>query len=188
MKIVQYAYTPRVKYRYRKIPAASILRGNKRVVVSLLDAITSYIGKTKTEVIYMLQDIELGNWEDFEKFIRIINYSLADFLNETNRKIVKNRISFLKNGNIEPIIVIQKDFSAKFCKFLQEDNALKEIIIKYLRLLILNMARSRSLEKRRISRQLKKIRSAIIINDWEKFLQVSNVINEIENEGYQILR
>lgn len=185
---MQYAYTPRVKHRYRKIPATSILCGNKKAVVNLLDAITSYTGKTKTEVIYMLQNIELGNWEDFEKFIRIVNYSLADFLNEINRKIVKKRIIFLKNGNIEPISIIEKEFTVKFCQFLQEDNALKEIIIKYLRLLILNMARSQSLEKRRISRQLKKIRSALIINDWGNFLQVSSVINEIENEGYQILR
>lgn len=185
---MQYAYTPRVKHRYLKIPTASILCGNKKAVASLLDAITSYTGKTKSEVIYMLQNIELGNWEDFEKFIRVINYSLADFLNEMNREIVNNRIIFLKNGNMEPIITTQKDFTAKFCKFLQKDNALKEIIIKYLRLLILNLARSQSVQKRRISRQLKKIRRTLIINDWERFLQVSNIINEIENEGYQILR
>lgn len=184
---MQYTYTTEIKRRDQKPVPLSVLCGNKKAVASLLDSISAYIGKSRMEVKLSLMNVEVGNLVDLEKFARIVNYQLADLINEMNQELMKARVKSLTSNDVSEAENVQNQFMMDFCKILQKDNDLKNIIIKYLRLVISRLGQSSSPTKTRIARQLKITRKALIIDDWQKFLQVSSKINKIENENYQIL-
>lgn len=184
---MQYTYTTEIKRRDQKPVPLSVLCGNKKAVASLLDSISAYIGKSRMEVKLSLMNVEVGNLVDLEKFARIVNYQLADLINEMNQELMKARVKSLTSNDVSEAENVQNQFMMDFCEILQKDNDLKNIIIKYLRLVISRLGQSSSPTKTRIARQLKITRKALIIDDWQKFLQVSSKINKIENENYQIL-
>lgn len=183
---MQYTYVTGIKRRQQKVDRLSILNGNKRAVADLVNAVSTYIGESTTDTICLLSDIEVGNLEDFEKFARIVNYQLADLINNMNRELIQERIKLLKSNNIVKIRKIQTQFNTIFCQFLQKDVNLKNIIVKYLRLVISRLAKNSATIKIRIARQLKIIRQALIADDWQQFLKISDKINEIESENYRI--
>lgn len=185
--MVVYSCTGKIKNRRRRLDSRSILAGNRKAVLNMVNAIAAYLKQSKMEVCLMLQDIDIGNLEAFEKFARVINYQLADFINNMNRKMIKARVEFLKTDNDNQILKVQEKYNFGLIEFFKTDNDLKEIIIKYLRLVISRLSRSYSLQQVRIARQLKKLRRALIKSNWEQFLNLADKINHIEIEGYHIL-
>lgn len=165
----------------QKLPVNSILNNNKKKVASLISSLSAYTKKSSSEVKQELRNIELGNLEEFEKFARIFNPVLADSINQLNINLRKQYITVSQKD----ISIIQNQFNEKFCEILQNDNSLKQILITYFALLINNLSTSAIDIKVRVARQLKKLRKALIQNNWNQVLQKLEKISKIENENYQ---